>query len=235
MLAAFVLALVTAGAPEDCQGRGLAKYVTPAECSAACSATGSSPCRACCSLCRNSVHLACGGRSVEATEQQTLFGACMDKAREQLAAEDARQRAEAEREASEQKAAAQREEELRAETERARSTLHLDGPESGRYVSSLFLCHFQDLNRIAHAELEEERRASKIAGIINKSKLYELQKRIRLAEQGIDKSRKELGRAKPIACSSPGFDGVVECFRSEERDACDAPGWLAFRDFVAWE
>jgi hypothetical protein len=78
---------------------------------------------------------------------------------------------------------------------------------------SAYLCVYESGKAEAQEELDKERRYSKIAGAVSASKVYRLQRRIGLFQDGIAKIRASFRKAKvkPEPCSDPLVERLSEC------------------------
>jgi hypothetical protein len=84
-----------------------------------------------------------------------------------------------------------------------------------RATWSSWLCYGKAARDAAMAAIAKEKKYSRIGGVVNLSRLSQLQDDVRAADEKIDQARAGLrqAHAKPFPCSHPGVAAFVECAR----------------------
>jgi hypothetical protein len=80
---------------------------------------------------------------------------------------------------------------------------------------SAVVCYVRERRARALADIQDERDASRIAGVVNKSRLYMLQHEVHEADKALNSRRAEMKKAgaRELPCSAPGVDRLVACLR----------------------
>jgi len=98
---------------------------------------------------------------------------------------------------------------------------------------SAIICYSREKRAAALAEIKDEQDASRIAGVVDKRRLYAAQKEAHSAEKTIRSRQQYLKdeKLKAIPCPTPDVERLVACLRYEydsQGEECTDPEWPRF-------
>ncbi len=106
----------------------------------------------------------------------------------------------------------------------------------GRVVYSVQRCYFSHERQVALAGIKDEKEAAKIAGLVDKAKLYRLQSDAHNSEKALaqlDMALRKL-KARPFACDVVWLDHLVQCMHARDEGYADGEcrdePWKSVRD-----
>lgn len=183
------------------------------------------------------VPLAAGARAAlqtKITRNQEKLAACVAEAnntKARLDAERERQRIAAEKDRQEQEAqaAAEAERAKKAEADAAASDERIGKIRSDKKQMALvfgaILCGIDFQRRQALEEIAKEKKYARLGGMVDKVKLYNLQRQVRFADERAAGVREKLKQpiyagVKPVACASKDVQRVLVCHDNEGAANC---------------
>jgi hypothetical protein len=110
----------------------------------------------------------------------------------------------------------------------------LAGDAKHTYGASVYLCYYAEGRTKLEAALADEKKATQIGGVVNKSETYRLSKNLVDLEKAEKQVRSSL-KGKPLACTAPGIRHLVDCLHASDAgwaggECMDDADWEAFRE-----